>query len=168
MIAIEYFINPVPKFDVGDLVYCKYSLNKTWEIKGYYYGYSAMHYNLICIKTAKTLLALEEELMLVCKAEYAIDYIRMLDKEGMPPPISELNSLNTGKEVVKMNPSARQALKLTLQEKNEILDELLDRYIDTLRFIEVDKGVNDITQAQVDSILAELEFVRGAEIVKKA
>lgn len=174
MIIISNNLRPGPKYRLYDLVNYNKHPKRTWSIQGYYYEYmihakEIVYYEIACVTTKETLTIQEEDLILVCKAQYAGEYLEMLNKDGQPPSLIGYMSNQyklIEKELSSMKKATNTPLALTLEVKHEILDELLDRYIDKKNFAKADGEVSEQLQKEMDAILQDLETVRQATIIE--
>lgn len=77
----------------GDLCVIEGYGNRVWEVIGYTFEKSYMEgdfyeeiiYNLACVMTSEWTIGIQEDVQLVCRAKYAIHYIRQLNGQGLPP-----------------------------------------------------------------------------------
>lgn len=120
-------------FHEHDLCYVTGYGNSTWEILGVSYMQDTMlgkvtnediMYTVKHVFTGEEDIAFQEDITLVCRARYAYDYIRQLNKDGSPPKMP-VNI--TGKEKVLMiNVNESERNHVYPDTMNGLLDELFD------------------------------------------
>lgn len=145
-------------FFEGDLCRIRGYGNLTWKVIGFTPSVEILHgkevdknviYTFENVFTGEDIIALEEDLILVCKAKYASEYIKQLNDDGSPPNMSKY----LGKE------KSEVQIYLTQKQKDDMLNELLDRHNDVKRFIEADGEITERNQRQLDEIEAEFNRV---------
>lgn len=148
----------------GDLCYIKGYGSSTWEVIGYTLKWNFLQgkvkeeiiYVLSNVHTGENNIAYQDDLILVCRAIYAYDYIRQLDEHGSPPKM--LNNKNAEKEKVEMT--------MTRKQKDDLLNELLDRYNDVQNFIKADGEINEHNRQQLEEIEAKLNEVNKTIVTR--
>lgn len=81
------------KFNAGDLCVVDGYGDRVWEVEGFTLEFMYLRgqyaeeiiYNLKCILTNERVIAYQSDVILVCRAAYAYDYLRQLDESGRPP-----------------------------------------------------------------------------------
>lgn len=164
---MSYSLIRDPRYQIGDLVNSKSYPEQTWEIVGYsceqsfYNGESntSVHYNLIGVVALDTLFVDEEDLILVCKWAYAKEYIAQLDENGKPPSIASINPYLTPSTTKEVN-----LMRLSYNERNEMIDDLLDRMNQIKGFTIADGEVSEEYQRQIEEIKVELNKLRELSV----
>lgn len=166
---MKKYSRPVPLFEVGDLVEASDEHGAVWEVEGYYYEYMYLHgeeheemyYNLLCVETSKSKLGVENELNLLCSVHFADSYLRNLKKDNTIIQWADAIKPSEIEEVDKMN----RTLKLTKTQKENMANEVLDRYNDAVKFVEQDGEVTDIMKNHINKLKQEWENITGATII---
>ncbi|MGG0667885.1 hypothetical protein ABE073_05065 [Lederbergia citrisecunda] len=154
-IDINFFEGDLCSVDgYGHLIWEVERFAPSFEVKGGKVVDEYITYTLQNVHTGEDIIAFEEDLSLICRAKDAIDYIRQLNKTRNPPN----NPVNTaGKEKAKMK--TLKATVITRKQKDDLLNELLDRYNDVKNFIKADGEITERYQKQLEEIEAELNKV---------
>lgn len=173
MIIINEF-NMKQKLNVGDLCILAGYGRRIWEVTGWVKELSYMNgklseeiiYNLSCVMTSEWSIGVQEETTLVCRAKYSLEYIRMLNGDGKPPKINEiegilqdLESLKEGEELyMKKRIDESEATHIYPDTKDGLLEKLGD-----LKFLEWVLGENDDFSLEIEMTIHELEKKRKEE-----
>lgn len=142
----------------GDLCYVQGYGNSTWEVVGYTFEWSFLDgkveeeiiYNVSNVHTGEINIACQEDVTLVCRAKFAYEYIRQLDKNGSPPkkPVN-----NTGKEKVKVNLDKKNVH--TPYEYPDTLNGLLEELADLLSLVET-IGEDEYLKQKISTVKVKL------------
>lgn len=143
----------------GHLVWEVIEFSPTFNVKHKRVVSEYIDYTLKNVYSGEEIFACEEDLSLICRAKDALNYIRQLNKTGTnSPPKLPVNK--AGKEKAKVK------TKLTRKQKDDLLNELLDRYLDVLKFIKADGEITEHNQKQIDLIEAELKVIERLPVVR--
>lgn len=137
--------NVKPLYSVGDLVITREPENRVWRVLGchdntlYEDGeYSqTIVYKIACVATNNSIESDQKNLILVCKKEFASEYVKLVNADGTAPqyPIAEIQPDTT--------PKAHQEEIRTPNRfrGSKEVDELLDRLI-ALTVAQEDLNIN--------------------------
>jgi hypothetical protein len=150
------------KFTNGDLVYLNNFGSRTWIVNYHKHEEYPMYdemvevvvYDVTCVVSMERRRAIQEDVMLVCKADYAYLYLGQLDTNGMPPRLDAVSKSSYRKEDTQLKKR---------KEKDDLINNLLDMYNDIQRFIESDGEISEHFQAKMDEIKAKWTSLTAKE-----
>lgn len=155
---------------VGDLCVVDGYGRRVWEVVGYTREQSYMDrvyseeiiYNLTCTITPEWIIGVQSDTTLVCRAEYAFEYIMYLNGEGLPPKLSDEESFLSiikKTEEAAMSNEAKEAMESYIYP--DTIDGLLEQLAD-LKFLEETTGQDEALQDNINIVKEKLEEKRQA------
>lgn len=150
-------------FFEGDLCQVKGYGHLVWEVIGFAPTFERYRGKLIDeyvtytfqnVHTGEEILAFEEDLSLICRAKFAFDYIRQLDKNSSPPDLS-VNSIRKGRDKVEADKSALAPYKYS-----NTVDGLLEELSDLLAIIDF-IGEDEYLKHRVNDVKLRLETMKN-------
>ena len=150
---------------LGDLCVVSGYGNYTWEVVGcsktqHYTVYETSEtivYDLVGVCSDEWIIGIQEKTQLVCRAAYAIHYIRELDEQGLPPISNVIKQKKGG------NTLSNESVDAEANEPYvypDTIDGFLDKLTDLKCTGEVIGEVDEKLQSDMNVVVEELDKKR--------